>query len=106
MSVSSRPNRCNRCRIKRNVRLLQIIVSKEYLHLEPIGLVFVFFFAFIIVIQFTAMLFHRFGTLSHILASTDLNLCCNKKVSDDGKKRLIRVFSFLFFETSRFSIHR
>lgn len=60
----------------------EIIISKEYLHLEPIGLVFVFFFAFIIVVQFTAMLFHRFGTLSHILASTDLNLCCNKKTED------------------------
>lgn len=27
------------------------------------------------------MLFHRFGTLSHILASTDLNFYCTKKVS-------------------------
>merc|ERR1712032_1298949 len=32
----------------------------------------------IVVIQFVAMLFHRFGTISHILASTELN-CCNKK---------------------------
>lgn len=27
------------------------------------------------------MLFHRFGTLSHILASTDLNFSCVKKVT-------------------------
>lgn len=51
---------------------------KEYLHLEPIGVVLVFFFFLIIMIQFIAMLFHRFGTLSHILSSTDLN-CFNRK---------------------------
>lgn len=61
--------------------LPQVHISKEYLQLEPIGLVFVFFFALILVIQFTAMLFHRFGTLSHILASTELNFC--KKKSED-----------------------
>ncbi|XP_030374774.1 chitin synthase chs-2 isoform X1 [Scaptodrosophila lebanonensis] len=59
----------------------EVHISKEYLQLEPIGLVFVFFFALILVIQFTAMLFHRFGTLSHILASTELNFC--KKKSED-----------------------
>nr|WPA93971.1 chitin synthase 1 [Cacopsylla chinensis] len=65
----------------------EVIITKEYLQLEPIGLVFVFFFALILVIQFTAMLFHRFGTISHILASTELNLCCKKKteeLSQDG----------------------
>lgn len=59
----------------------QVHISKEYLQLEPIGLVFVFFFALILVIQFTAMLFHRFGTISHILASTELNVC--KQKSED-----------------------
>lgn len=57
--------------------------------MEPIGLVFVFFFALILVIQFTAMLFHRFGTLSHILASTELNLCFNKKSEDLSQDALI-----------------
>jgi len=56
----------------------QLIVTHEYLHLEPIGIVLVFFFFAIVVIQFIAMLFHRFGTISHILASTDLN-CCKAK---------------------------
>nr|QCI31493.1 chitin synthase [Grandidierella japonica] len=54
----------------------EIHISKEYLQLEPIGLVFVFFFALILIIQFVAMLFHRFGTISHILSSTELS-CCN-----------------------------
>ena len=56
-----------------------------YLKLEPIGMVFVFFFLLILVIQFIAMLFHRFGTISHILASTEL-FCCRpniKDISDD-----------------------
>lgn len=66
--------------IKRESSNFQVIISKEYLQLEPIGLVFVFFFALILIIQFTAMLFHRFGTLSHILASTELNWFCAKKV--------------------------
>ncbi|XP_065208101.1 chitin synthase chs-2-like isoform X5 [Planococcus citri] len=64
----------------------EVLISKEYLQLEPIGLVFVFFFAFILIIQFTAMIFHRFGTLSHILASTELNWFRKKKddLSQDG----------------------
>ncbi|XP_034664927.1 chitin synthase chs-2 isoform X2 [Drosophila subobscura] len=71
--------------VKTNITYIEetseVHISKEYLQLEPIGLVFVFFFALILVIQFTAMLFHRFGTISHILASTELNFC--KKKSED-----------------------
>nr|ACD10533.1 chitin synthase 1b [Ectropis obliqua] len=72
--------------IKTNITYIEetgeVLISKEYLQLEPIGLVFVFFFALIMVIQFTAMLFHRFGTLAHILASTELNWFCTKKADD------------------------
>ena len=67
--------------VKENITYTEdehILVTKEYLHLEPIGIVLVFFFFLIIAIQFIAMLFHRFGTLSHILASTELN-CCGRK---------------------------
>ena len=45
--------------------------------MEPIGIVLVFFFFAIILIQFIAMLFHRMGTIAHILASTELH-CCSK----------------------------
>ena len=58
--------------------MLQVIITKEYLHLEPIGIVLVFFFFAIILIQFIAMLFHRMGTIAHILASTELH-CCSRK---------------------------
>ncbi|TRY61889.1 hypothetical protein TCAL_08870 [Tigriopus californicus] len=69
--------------VKENITVTedqQVLVSKEYLHLEPIGIVLVFFFFAIILIQFIAMLFHRFGTISHILASTELN--CFKRKED------------------------
>ncbi|XP_035215199.1 chitin synthase chs-2-like isoform X2 [Stegodyphus dumicola] len=59
----------------------EVRIEKEYLELEPIGLVFAVFFALILVIQFVAMLFHRFGTLSHIMASIEIS-CCNQKVDD------------------------
>ncbi|KAJ2953678.1 hypothetical protein O0L34_g1295 [Tuta absoluta] len=79
--------------VKTNITLddatQEVIITKEYLQLEPIGLVFVFFFALILVIQFTAMLFHRFGTLSHILASTELNWFCAKKSEDLSQDALL-----------------
>ncbi|XP_073941848.1 hyaluronan synthase-like protein kkv isoform X4 [Choristoneura fumiferana] len=72
--------------IKTNITYIEetgeVLISKEYLQLEPIGLVFVFFFALILFIQFTAMLFHRFGTISHILSSIELNWFCTKKAED------------------------
>ena len=59
----------------------EIRIEKEYLEMEPIGLVFVVFFGLILIIQLVGMLFHRFGTLSHMLASVELN-CCTQKVED------------------------
>lgn len=50
-------------------------------------MVFVFFFALILVVQFTAMLFHRFGTISHILSNTDLG--CTKKTEELTQDALI-----------------
>ncbi|XP_042909493.1 chitin synthase chs-2 [Parasteatoda tepidariorum] len=64
-----------------NPETSEVHIEKEYLELEPIGLVFAVFFALILVIQFVAMLFHRFGTLSHIMASIELS-CWNQKVDD------------------------
>ncbi|XP_047516301.1 chitin synthase chs-2 isoform X2 [Pieris napi] len=79
--------------VKTNITYIEdtgeVLISKEYLQLEPIGLVFVFFFALILVIQFSAMLFHRFGTISHILASTELNWFCTKKADDLSQDALL-----------------
>ncbi|XP_022255271.1 uncharacterized protein LOC106470918 [Limulus polyphemus] len=59
----------------------EVKIDREYLELEPIGLVFASFFAIILIVQFIGMVLHRFATFSHILASVELS-CCNKKVED------------------------
>ncbi len=64
--------------IKENITITedeQVIITKEYLHLEPIGIVLVFFFFAIILIQFTAMLFHRMGTIGMIKARPKAERC-------------------------------
>lgn len=60
---------------------LDIEVSKTYLKLEPFGLVFVIFFAIILVIQFTGMCFHRFETLCHLLSTSSLTIFGGNRVS-------------------------
>lgn len=54
----------------------EVYVYVTYLELEPIGFVFLIFFALLMVVQFVAMLIHRFGTFSQILTQTkiDFNL--------------------------------
>jgi chitin synthase len=42
------------------------------LEIEPIGILFIVSFGTILIVQFIAMLFHRFGTLSHMLATTQI----------------------------------
>lgn len=56
----------------------EIIIEREYLELEPIGLLFVLFFGVILMVQFVAMLVHRFATVSQILATTQLDWYCGK----------------------------
>uniref|UniRef100_A0A915I1B1 Uncharacterized protein n=1 Tax=Romanomermis culicivorax TaxID=13658 RepID=A0A915I1B1_ROMCU len=55
------------------------------LQLEPIGLIFLIFFMTLLLVQFSAMIMHRFGTISHILASTKLpSFLCKKKITKFG----------------------
>ena len=49
-------------------------LHNEPLRFEPLGLGFLLFFATILLVQFVSMLWHRYGTLLHLLASTDLKL--------------------------------
>lgn len=60
----------------------EFIITPEYLQLEPIGLVFVLFFGLILVVQFFAMLVHRFGTISQILPTVTLDWYCGKDPSE------------------------
>ncbi|KAF4529725.1 hypothetical protein B566_EDAN015354 [Ephemera danica] len=72
-----------------NYNTEEIMIWNDYLQLDPIGMVFLLSFAFILLIQFIAMLFHRFQTLSHILAATELGWYCTKKVEDISTDALI-----------------
>ncbi|XP_068142349.1 LOW QUALITY PROTEIN: chitin synthase chs-2 [Drosophila tropicalis] len=52
---------------------LQVGIYRQYKELDPIGLLFVIFFGFILIIQFVAMFFHRFATMSQLLATTQVD---------------------------------
>ncbi|CAF4758377.1 unnamed protein product [Pieris macdunnoughi] len=54
-------------------------IDREFLMLEPIGSVFIIFFGLVMVIQFIGMLFHRMGTLTHLLSTAQLNWYFTKK---------------------------
>ena len=60
----------------------------EYKHFEPLSVAFLVFFAAIILIQFISMLFHRYGTFLHILASTTLK-CCSKNYHPIGVEAIV-----------------
>ncbi|XP_026727307.1 chitin synthase chs-2-like [Trichoplusia ni] len=64
-------------------------IQQDFLTLEPIGSVFLIFFGTVILIQFTAMLLHRMGTLTHLLSITNLNWYFNKKPEDLSENALI-----------------
>jgi chitin synthase len=52
-------------------------LQNEPLRFEPLGFGFLVFFASILLVQFVSMLWHRYGTLLHLLASTDLKVFQN-----------------------------
>ena len=49
-----------------------IFLEYDYLQLEPIGLIFVIWFAVILLIQLLGMITHRIMTLGHIVSSTSI----------------------------------
>ena len=53
-------------------------INYEPLRFEPLGFSFLIFFASILLVQFFSMLWHRYGTVLHLLASTDLKMCARK----------------------------
>ena len=64
--------------------------SSEEKHFEPLSVAFLVFFATIMMIQFISMLFHRYGTFMHILASTSLR-CCSKKYKGVEVEDVVKV---------------
>ncbi|XP_055379056.1 chitin synthase chs-2 [Condylostylus longicornis] len=67
----------------------EVMIFREHLELDPIGLCFVLLFGLILFIQFVAMLFHRFATISQILATTQLNIFCCGSNDDDNEDTFI-----------------
>lgn len=62
----------------------EVYLNYEYLHLDPIGLFFMLFFAAVLFLQLIGMLFHRVMTLGHIISTTPIKFKCgNKKKSVD-----------------------
>ncbi|XP_047545351.1 chitin synthase chs-2-like [Vanessa atalanta] len=59
-----------------------VLVEREFLMLEPIGSVLIIFFGSVLLIQFMGMLFHRLGTLTHLLSTVQLNWFFTKKPHD------------------------
>ena len=94
-------------RIKTNITYddhsQEVHITKEYLQLEPIGLVFVFFFALILVIQFTAMLFQNEIKLSEQRKSKHGGVSTKLRgfLKPTGWKPL--TILFLFFSFQQFS---
>ncbi|TRY63908.1 hypothetical protein TCAL_11841 [Tigriopus californicus] len=65
------------------------------LQLEPLGLLFVIFFAFVLFVQLVGMLLHRIMTLGHIVSSTKIKVSIKsmlgkKETQFDGDKFLQR----------------
>ncbi|XP_073836306.1 chitin synthase 2 isoform X2 [Musca autumnalis] len=69
----------------------QIYIYRQYKHLDPIGFCFVIFFGIILIIQFIAMFFHRFATISQLLATTKLDwLRASSTITDEDAAQEIR----------------
>jgi chitin synthase len=51
----------------------EFTIRRKFINLEPISMLFVLFFGVVLVVQFIAMLFHRFATISQILATTKID---------------------------------
>lgn len=65
------------------ILISHIDAEKDDLSFEPLGLVFLVFFAAILFLQFAGMLSHRWGTILHVLSITDLS--CNKKLNEERR---------------------
>nr|QWX20092.1 chitin synthase 2 [Henosepilachna vigintioctopunctata] len=66
----------------------EVEIMKDYLHLEPIGFVFLISFASLLVIQSFGMFVHRFGTFSQILSNTQINWNIMNKKKQEGTKHV------------------
>ncbi|KRY30196.1 ER degradation-enhancing alpha-mannosidase-like protein 1 [Trichinella spiralis] len=64
--------------IKWEPSIMKYITVQEPLKIEPIGFTIILFLSFILLVQLTGLLLHRWQTMQHILASTALS-CFDKR---------------------------
>ena len=65
---------------------------EEFQRFEPLGFVFLLFFAVILTLQFFAMLYHRWGTLLHIIAITEIEWpCVRHPTNTNQNETLIKI---------------
>ncbi|OWR41051.1 chitin synthase [Danaus plexippus plexippus] len=57
-------------------------IEQDFLLLEPIGSIFLILFGSVLIVQFVGMLFHRFGTLTHLLSTVQLNWYFTKQADE------------------------
>uniref|UniRef100_A0A4W5KT74 Uncharacterized protein n=1 Tax=Hucho hucho TaxID=62062 RepID=A0A4W5KT74_9TELE len=65
---------------KSNLNLTQ---TREYLFIDPVGLMFLLGFASLLLIQFFAMFYHRIYTLIHFVAFVNTESKTERRQSDD-----------------------
>ncbi|KAK9877020.1 hypothetical protein WA026_016046 [Henosepilachna vigintioctopunctata] len=66
----------------------EVELMKEYLHLEPIGFLFLITFGVLLLIQSFGMIFHRFETFCQIIANTHIDF--SKKNNEKEEKDLTK----------------
>lgn len=81
---------------------------KDYLHLEPIGFVFLIGFGGLLITQSIGMFVHRFSTFSQILSNTVIDwsilkkdVCFEKTIINSSCKIIIICFRFIIIKTPR-----
>ncbi|XP_073941851.1 chitin synthase chs-2-like [Choristoneura fumiferana] len=74
-----------------------ITINRDYLMLEPIGSLFLIFFGSVMLVQFTGMLFHRMGTLTHLLSTVKLDWYLTKSPNELTQHAMVenRAFKFI-----------
>ncbi|XP_021367708.1 uncharacterized protein LOC110459671 [Mizuhopecten yessoensis] len=61
----------------------------EYLKVDVLGLSFVIFFMILLLIQFCGMIMHRWGTLLHLLAFTELRSPWGKTTLEENREQFL-----------------
>ncbi|XP_069120489.1 chitin synthase chs-2-like isoform X3 [Argopecten irradians] len=61
----------------------------DYLQVDILGLSFVIFFMVLLLIQFCGMVMHRWGTLLHLLAFTELTLPWSKTTLEEKREQFL-----------------